>query len=181
MSGTGFERECPRCHRQFAAQTDRGICPSCGLFSRIDRNGTPVGVIRTYDTVELSDWPYESVDEHFALALQGFANGGGPLFVAERYDDYPELAVVHKQLAMRFDELHHSVTKFVPDCTLRESPEEVNDLMALSPRYGVAQRLRAVSWLDNESRYDLVECLTTDGGSVDALLDGDALWHPQTA
>lgn len=178
MNDAGFERDCPRCEYRFVARSDRGICPSCQLFSRVDTEGKPVCVVRTYETVELNDWPYESVDENFALVLQGFADGGGPLYLAERYDGFPVLSVVHKQLTHQFDALRNSVERFVSKCTFHDSP---NELLALSREYEAAERLMVLRWGDGKERFDLVGCFTSDGGSIDALLNGDAFWHPLTA
>lgn len=177
MSSTPYQRDCPRCLRQFTALTDRGICPSCGLFSRISPDGIPVAVIRTCDTVELTDWPYEDVDEQFGLVLQSFADGGGPIYVADRHDGFPSITIVHEQLAYRFAELRHSVERFVPACTILQTPHDVADLCMLSNEYGKAEQLIALRWFDGQNQFDLVQCCTNDGGSVDALLNRDTFWH----
>jgi hypothetical protein len=139
----------------------------------------PVGVTRTYDAIELDDWPHESIDENFALVLQGLADGGGPLFVSDRYDGYPELQVVHAQLIARFGELRRSVEQHISFVQFSQAPD--CDVVAISREYGNAQRVLAVTWKDGDSRCDLVGCLTGDGGSVDALLDRDAFWHSPSA
>jgi hypothetical protein len=174
MTDTGYERACPRCSGRFTARTECGICPSCGLFSRVDRSGAPIGLARTYDGVELEDWPYEEVDEAFALVLQDLADGGGPLYTAERCDGYPSLAVVHEQLTARFDELRRSVERFVPSESLT-SPAEA-EIAAYCAEYHRAERLQAITWRDAGRRCDLVCRLTADGGSVDLVVDGNAFW-----
>lgn len=177
MSEAGFQRDCPRCSHRFAALTDRGICESCGLLSRISPDGIPVAVIRTYDRIELNDWPYANVDEQFGLVLQAFAEGGGPIYVADRYDGFPSLTIVHEQLAYRFDELRRSVERFVPHSVLLQTPRDVADLAMLSAEYGASKLLIALRWFDGENQCDLVQCWTNNGGSVDALLNRDAFWH----
>ncbi|WP_160149726.1 hypothetical protein [Roseiconus lacunae] len=178
MTDEGYERCCPRCDNRFVASTDRGICPACQLFSRIARDGTPIGLVRTYDSIELQDWPYGPVDEQFGLVLHAFADGGGPLFVADRYDGYPLLSVVHQQLADRFASLTEALRGFVPTCELHTSPD---DLVSLSSVYSNATRLVSLRWYEGDSQRDLVGSWTNDGGSVDALLDLDAFWHPALA
>ena len=176
MTGS-YDRPCPSCGERFSASTDRGICPSCGLFSRVDRNGVGIGVLRTYHEVSLNDWPYESVTAPFALVLQAFADGGGPLFLADRYDDYPVVNLVHSQLTSHFNELRTNVDVHVPNTTYRDDVTEPNDMTVFPLEYSNAERVSVLTWYDGQTRCDLVRCLTSDGGSIDAILDGDAFWY----
>lgn len=178
MTHEGYERRCPRCDHPFVASTDRGICPVCQLLSRIARDGTPIGLVRAYDSIELHDWPHGPVDDTIGLVLHAFADGGGPLFVADRYDGYPLLSVVHQQLADRFLDLTEALRQFIPTCELHTSPD---DLVSLSSVYSNATRLISLRWFEDDGQRDVVECWTNDGGSVDALLDLDAFWHPTLA
>lgn len=176
MAAGGYERCCPRCYHRFVAATDGGICPECQLFSRVARNGTPIGLVRTCDPIELPDWTHGPLDDQVGAVMQAFADGGGPLYVADRYDGFPLLSMVHQQIADRFIDLQRSLRHFIPNCELHTSPA---DIVSLSAVYSNATRLITLRWFENNSQRDVVECWTDDGGSVDILLDLDAFWLPR--
>ncbi len=83
----------------------------------------------------------------------------------------------HQQLANRFNELRRSVERFVPHCFLLDTARDVAELAKLSAEYRAAEQLIVLRWFDGHNQYDLVQCCTNHGGSVDALLNCDTFWH----
>jgi hypothetical protein len=151
------------------------------LFSRIDRDGAPLALQATFDAIELQDWPFGPVSDEYAVVVQAFADGGGPIYVSDRHDDYPTIDEVHRQLTAQFNKLRHATEEFVPSCDFRQYEFGSPGLDAFPVGYANSQRLFVLSWTDDNHRYDLIGCLTAEGGSVDALLDGDASWQPPRA
>ena len=173
MTSTAFSRRCPRCSTQFDAATERGVCPSCNLFSRVRRDGVHVGVSVTFDTPELPDWPHGPIDILASAMFSTFADGGGPLVVSDRYDDYPAVSVVHQQLLAYFESFASSVNDQLPSGYHRGDGSH----HSLPTDYANATEIHLLTWDDAEHHYDLICYLTDDGGHVDALLDHDAYWH----
>jgi len=172
MEPSPYTRDCPRCGTSFTAISERGVCPSCKLFFRRNRDGALVGIVPTFESQSEFDWPFEPVDDLCAAIFEAFHFGGGPIFVSDRHDHYPSVALVHDQLVEMFHKIKNSIKFHLPD-TARYG----YDVDTLPACYDNATSCDLVSWDHGGKHYQLVCYLSPDGGSIDAILERKAEWH----
>ncbi len=173
MEPTSYVRNCPRCDTSFTAVSERGVCPGCKLFFRRKRDGNLVGIVPTFVTPSQFDWPFEPLDELGAAIFETFAIGGGPVFVSDRHDQYPDVDLVHKQLIEMFHAIIRSIKPHIPESALYGL-----DVDTLPTCYSDAIECNIVAWDHDGKHYQLVCYLTHEGGSIDAILERNALDRP---
>ena len=164
-----YLRQCPRCSFEFSALTDRGVCPECKLFSRVSRENEPIAIIPTFEEdFKNIDWPFTPTDSFVGAAMDILANGGGRIFVAERYEGFPPVELVHRQLFATFQKLKSAFEEQVPNPDYFDLPSEPS----LPDRYDDSERVLVLSWVHEDVRYFLIGYMTAEGGSIDAYIDG---------
>jgi hypothetical protein len=140
-----YQRKCPRCQVSFKAVSECGVCPACGLFSRVCQNGQLVVLV---DVEPQDSLPHDDPFRNTPLAVlfEFLDSGGGPITTAERYAGMPLSAEVHRQLRIRFDWLRallfeHEIETEVDEIEL---PESHPDWIGTS--FADAERLFTMRW-----------------------------------
>lgn len=171
MQDSRYDRSCPRCETTFSAVTERGVCPNCRLFFRRDRDGQLVGIVPVFEGGQF-DWGLEPVDELGDAMFETVHFGGGPIFQSDRNDGYPDVELVHAQLEEKFRNITESIRPHLPDATLFDDESDT-----LPECYDNAVSIQLVSWDHGDKHYQLICYLTSDGGSIDVVIDRNADWH----
>lgn len=170
-----YSRQCPRCATSFVAISDRGVCPNCGLFSRVGRDGEIVVLLHRGYFDELSD---DDPHAHGPLAslFETLECGGGPIVTTERYDGAPSVTVVRRQLRQHFKWLQQQLREEFSDIRFETISEPASHPDWVGTEFSDCVRLYVASWHSEGQRFDIVCAMTSEGGAIH-VLPPDADYH----
>ena len=172
-----YARNCPGCATSFTAVTDCGVCPTCKLFSRVDRNGKLIVLI---DAEYMGNLPNDdpNADGPLATLFENLEYGGGPIVTTARYDGTPSVDHVQQELLLRFQVVREQLTQEIPaiDYTTIDDPESHPDW--IGSQFSESECLHVLTWHAGGMRFDIVCELTSDGGAIHAI-PPDAEYHLQ--
>ncbi len=170
-----YPRTCPYCNSSFRAATDRGICPSCNQFSRIDRQGNFVVLL---DAEPIDELPNDDLFRNTPLAtlFEFMDSGGGPITTTTRYNERPSVTDVHKQLGLRFRWLKELLVEYGIEIVYNEIEQPGCHADWIGTDFANALRLLTIHWYAGDQRYDVLCELSDSGGSIHAI-PPDAKYH----
>ena len=118
------------------------------------------------------DWPYDDpADELSQAVYETFQFGGGELFVSDRHEGYPSIALVHQQIKDTFEAIKASIADHLPD---NAKHNDLDDKPP--PSYEDSLSIDIISWDSGDHFCQLICRLTDQGGSIDAVLNRNADW-----
>jgi len=171
-----YSRTCPRCRKTFSAVTDRGVCPGCGLFTRIDRAGELVTLVESERMGNLPSRDETSAPDEILLILELVEFGGGPIVEGKRYDRFPAVSEVHRALLHRFNHLREELARRLPSIEYDVIDDPRVDADWIGTVFEESEALHVLSWLDRGARIDILCDLAADGGAIHAITP-DSTYH----
>ena len=100
-------------------------------------------------------------------------SGGGVLYETRRPGGYPGVDVAHEQLKTTFAKLKHQIDQEIPSARHFSVDSPTLDPQWAGTPYRHSVCLQCSSWDFGENRYDVICDLTVDGGTIDAVCDGE--------
>jgi hypothetical protein len=164
-----YLRSCPQCATAFEALTEHGICPTCNLHTRIDRNGIVIAIEEVHYADNLPvDHPH--ANSLIANVFETLEYGGGRIALGVRDGDYPPVIEVQRQLHERFCQIVDSLRNEVEGIDSNEVLEPWNDPEWIGSDYEESLKLSVVTWFEEGAHFALVCSFSADGGCIDAIV-----------